>query len=164
LRQIQYTKYDIDGRLRERIDATGLVVTLDYDVMGNINSQTYTGASDSVSLTRTWTGTGQVETETSQVGLKTINTYDGSDRLIEVTDPAIVVCLGATAAQSLLGASFRVTQQRGKVLSTESGQAALATVHPSSLLRMPDREERHRAIAEFAADLKVAADFARKHR
>ena len=83
---------------------------------------------------------------------------------IEATRPAVIVCLGATAAQSLLGSAFKVTRMRGKVIEREDGPPILATVHPSSLLRMPDRDERHRAIGRFAEDLKTAAKFAGKGR
>lgn len=76
---------------------------------------------------------------------------------IEVLKPRLVVCLGATAAQALLGAEFRVTKDRGKVIEAESGLAVLATVHPSSLLRIPDSREREAAYESFVADLRVAA-------
>jgi DNA polymerase len=77
------------------------------------------------------------------------------DRELELVDPAVLVCLGATAAKALLGPSFRVTQQRGEVLPwPEHDGVVVATVHPSSILRADDREERYE---EFVADLKVAA-------
>jgi uracil-DNA glycosylase family protein len=75
---------------------------------------------------------------------------------MEAVSPRIVVCLGATAAQSLLGNDFRVTRDRGKVLESEWG-SILATVHPSSILRAPDDDARHAAYAAFVKDLKVAA-------
>ena len=73
--------------------------------------------------------------------------------------PQVVVLLGATAAQALLGRSFRVTAQRGEVLE-ETGIApyVVATVHPSSILRAPDDSARAEARREFAADLAVVAD------
>ena len=76
---------------------------------------------------------------------------------IEAVHPALVVCLGATAAQSLLGRAFRVTQDRGKVLHAPGLPPILATVHPSSILRAPDDEARHEARAGFVADLQKAA-------
>ena len=76
---------------------------------------------------------------------------------LEVVRPSILVCLGATAAQALLGKDFRVTQMRGQWL--ESGHAAktLATVHPSSILRAPDPEAREEQYAAFVSDLKMVA-------
>ena len=63
--------------------------------------------------------------------------------------PKLLVCLGATAAQAIFGPSFRVTRERGKVLSSKFAPRVLATVHPSSLLRQPDEESRHREYKNF---------------
>jgi DNA polymerase len=76
---------------------------------------------------------------------------------IQVVRPAVIVCLGATAAQALLGKAFRVTQQRGQMLSSDMGPLITATVHPSSILRAPDDESRHREMRLFVADLKKVA-------
>jgi uracil-DNA glycosylase len=76
---------------------------------------------------------------------------------IEVVRPAVIVCLGATAAQAMLGKSFRVTQQRGQMLSSELGLLITATVHPSSILRAPDGEARHREMELFVGDLRKVA-------
>lgn len=81
---------------------------------------------------------------------------------ISAIDPNLVICLGATAAQSLLGPSFRVTKQRGELIPLDLGEldrptTVLATVHPSSVLRAPDEQARARARAELLADLTVAA-------
>jgi uracil-DNA glycosylase len=73
-----------------------------------------------------------------------------------VVKPKLVVCLGATAAQTVFGPSFRVTQERGKVLSSKLAPKVLATVHPSSLLRQPDEQSREREYKNFVADLRVA--------
>jgi len=75
---------------------------------------------------------------------------------LQVIKPALIVCLGATAAQALLGKSFRVTKERGKVLEHELGRV-MATVHPSSILRAPDEESRERETRLFIDDLRVAA-------
>lgn len=80
---------------------------------------------------------------------------------LEAVKPALVICLGATAAQSLLGSKFRVTQDRGKVLHTPGLPPVLATVHPSSILRAPDDEARHEARAGFIDDLRRAAAWLR---
>lgn len=71
--------------------------------------------------------------------------------------PELIVALGATAAQSLLGAAVRVTKQRGQVLAAEGGAHVFVTVHPSSILRSTDDEERRAAYALFVADLAAAA-------
>ena len=76
---------------------------------------------------------------------------------IEVVKPRLVVLLGATAAQSVMGPAFRVSKQRGEVLASPLGVPVLATVHPSSILRAADGESRNEAMAAFVADLEVAA-------
>jgi uracil-DNA glycosylase family protein len=75
---------------------------------------------------------------------------------VEAVKPRVIVALGATAAQALLGPKFRVTQDRGKVI-TSGAVPVIATVHPSSILRAPDDETRHEEMAKFIADLKVVA-------
>jgi uracil-DNA glycosylase len=70
--------------------------------------------------------------------------------------PELIVCLGATAAQGLLGAEFRVTRQRGHVLPTALGPPAMATIHPSAVLRAPDSEARAEALEGLIADLRKA--------
>jgi DNA polymerase len=76
---------------------------------------------------------------------------------IETVRPRLIVLLGATAAQSVMGPAFRVTKQRGQVLASPFGIPAVATVHPSSILRATDDASRHAAMEAFVADLKVAA-------
>lgn len=71
--------------------------------------------------------------------------------------PALVVCLGATAAQAVLGSSFRVTKDRGKVIESKLAPRVLATVHPSSILREPEPASRRAEMERFVADLKMAA-------
>lgn len=73
---------------------------------------------------------------------------------IEAVRPAVIVALGATAAQSLLGAGFKLTVERGRVQSSPLAQAVVATVHPSAILRAPGDEARHAAYDAFVADLK----------
>jgi uracil-DNA glycosylase family protein len=75
---------------------------------------------------------------------------------LRLVRPKLLVCLGATAAQSIFGPSFRVTRERGQVLESEISPRVLATVHPSSLLRQPDEKSRQREYAHFVADLRVA--------
>ncbi len=69
--------------------------------------------------------------------------------------PELIVCLGATAAQALLGRSFRVTQQHGEIFASDLG-STLATIHPSAILRAPD-DARDQAYDGMVADLRVAA-------
>ena len=71
--------------------------------------------------------------------------------------PQLVVLMGATAAQAILGASFRVTKEHGTVLPTPLGPPALATIHPSAVLRSRTSAERDEALAGLVADLRVAA-------
>jgi DNA polymerase len=80
-------------------------------------------------------------------------------REIEAVQPKMIVALGATAAQGLLGSSFRVTKQRGTVMRVEHYPPILATVHPSSLLRQISHEDRERETQRFVADLKKCAEF-----
>ncbi len=68
--------------------------------------------------------------------------------------PEVIVCLGATAAQSLLGKDFRVTQHRGELLKSLLAPVVMASVHPSSILRAPDDETRREEMNRFIADLK----------
>jgi DNA polymerase len=79
------------------------------------------------------------------------------DAEIELIHPQVLVCLGATAAQALLGKQFRVTQHRGEFLDSPLAPYVTATVHPSSILRAPDSETRHAEMGRFVADLKKVA-------
>jgi DNA polymerase len=76
---------------------------------------------------------------------------------IEVVKPRVLVCLGASAAQALLGRKFRVTQQRGRFVPSPLAPLVTATVHPSSILRAPDDETRRAERARFVEDLKTVA-------
>ena len=76
---------------------------------------------------------------------------------IKLVEPSVIVALGATAAQALLGKAFRVTKERGRPIPSSFGPTVVATVHPSSVLRAPDAESRAGAERAFVADLKAAA-------
>jgi DNA polymerase len=76
---------------------------------------------------------------------------------IAVVNPRIIVCLGATAAQALLGPKFRVTARRGEPIPSPLAPIVIATVHPSALLRAPDESTRHRETARFVDDLRAVA-------
>jgi uracil-DNA glycosylase family protein len=82
---------------------------------------------------------------------------------IAVVKPEVVVCLGATAAQTLLGRDFSVTRRRGEVVKSEivPGMAMMATVHPSSILRAPGDAARHEQFHAFVNDLKKVAQLLR---
>ena len=75
---------------------------------------------------------------------------------LRVVRPKLVVAMGATVAQTIFGPSFRVTRERGKLLSSKLAPRVLATVHPSSLLRQPDEASREREYKLFVADLRAA--------
>ncbi len=79
------------------------------------------------------------------------------DTEIQLVRPRILVCLGATAAQALLGRQFKVTAHRGEFVPSTLAPLVMATVHPSSLLRAPDEETRHRERARFVDDLRLVA-------
>jgi len=73
---------------------------------------------------------------------------------LDVVKPHVLVCLGATAAQALLGPKFRVTKQRGEWMPSRWAPHVMATVHPSAVLRAPDEAARHAEMERFVADLK----------
>jgi DNA polymerase len=79
------------------------------------------------------------------------------DAELQAVKPKALVCLGATAAQALLGRQFRVTQHRGEFVESELAPVVMATVHPSSILRAPDEEARRRERKRFVADLRKLA-------
>ena len=76
---------------------------------------------------------------------------------LEVVRPRVLVCLGATAAQSLLGKQFRVTKERGRWLESELAEYVTATIHPSSILRQRDDESRRREMDGLVEDLRLVA-------
>ena len=80
------------------------------------------------------------------------------DAELQVVRPQVLVCLGASAAQALLGRKFRVTQDRGKLIPSELALHVMATTHPASVLRAPDSAERERQRRDFVRDLKKVAD------
>jgi len=84
------------------------------------------------------------------------------DTEIALVKPRAIVCLGATAAQALLGRGFKVTVHRGEFIPSPLAPLVLATVHPSSILRAPDDESRHREMKQFTDDLKAVAKALRR--
>ncbi|HEV8071060.1 MAG TPA: UdgX family uracil-DNA binding protein [Planctomycetaceae bacterium] len=85
------------------------------------------------------------------------------DTELEVVKPSVIVCLGATAAQTILGRAFRVSRQRGQPVELANGTKAVATHHPSAVLREPERSARQRMRRELAADLSIAAGLLGQH-
>lgn len=79
------------------------------------------------------------------------------DAELDLLKPQVVVCLGATAAQALIGKNFKVSQQRGQLVDSPLAPNVMATVHPSSILRAPDERARHKAYENFVKDLKKIA-------
>jgi DNA polymerase len=77
---------------------------------------------------------------------------------LATVEPRVVICLGATAAQAVIGRSFKVTQHRGEFVDTPLAALVTATVHPSSILRSPDDATRETETEAFIRDLKVVAD------
>jgi DNA polymerase len=76
---------------------------------------------------------------------------------LKLIKPRALVCLGATAAQALLGSKFRVSTERGKFVESPLAPLVMATVHPSSVLRAQTDQERHQAMEELVADLRTLA-------
>ncbi|HJW95370.1 MAG TPA: UdgX family uracil-DNA binding protein [Thermoanaerobaculia bacterium] len=77
------------------------------------------------------------------------------DAEIRVINPRAIVCLGATAAQAVIGPKFRVSIQRAQFVKSDLAEYVTATVHPSSILRAPTDDARHAEMARFVADLKT---------
>ena len=77
---------------------------------------------------------------------------------LETVEPRMLICLGATAAQALLGRSFRVTKERGRLVDSPLAPMVMATIHPSSILRAADDESRRVEMKRFIEDLQAAAD------
>src|SRR5947209_4747566 len=84
------------------------------------------------------------------------------DAELKVVQPEVLVCLGASAAQALLGKNFRVTRDRGTLIPSELALHVMATAHPSSILRAPDSQQRAQQRAAFVRDLKKVADLLSK--
>jgi DNA polymerase len=83
------------------------------------------------------------------------------EREIETIRPQVIVCLGATAAQALLGNQFRVSRQRGQLVPSRFAPYVFATTHPSAILRMTEGEERQQAFRDFVSDLKLIGELLR---
>jgi uracil-DNA glycosylase family protein len=84
------------------------------------------------------------------------------ERELNLIKPDLVVAMGATAAQSVLGKTTPINKNRGRLIDLDDGIKALVTVHPSYLLRLPDAEARAREYQRFVDDLGIAAELLRK--
>ena len=86
------------------------------------------------------------------------------DAELQVVKPEVLVCLGASAAQALLGKDFRVTRDRGTLMKTDLAPRVMATAHPASILRAPDPAVREQQRREFVRDLRKVADLIKQRR
>ena len=73
---------------------------------------------------------------------------------LEIVRPKIVVCMGATAAQSVLGKSVRVTKERGKFIESDSGPITFITIHPSAIYRQREKDEQEKEYRRFVSGMK----------
>ena len=105
-----------------------------------------------------WTSRGKRRLHSKPSGPEIAACHPWLQAELELLAPEVLVCLGATAAQALLGRDFRVTRQRGTFIKSSLAPHVLATVHPSSLLRLPPQADPKAEFRRFVADLsKVAA-------
>src|SRR5262245_47011482 len=73
---------------------------------------------------------------------------------IEAVQPKVIVCMGATAAQAIVGRTVRITQERGKFLDADADAAVFITIHPSSIYRLRERDEQEKELRRFVAEMK----------
>ena len=78
---------------------------------------------------------------------------------LAAVQPQLVVCLGAIAAQALLGRVLRINKERGKFIDDETGRNILVTIHPAAILRQRDKSEQEKEYRHFLADLKLVANY-----
>jgi uracil-DNA glycosylase len=100
-------------------------------------------------------GRARIHKKPRQRDVKACNPWLRSE--LETIRPDLLLLLGSTAAQAVLGPRFRVTQERGKPLASDLAPVVIATAHPSSVLRAPDDASRHEAYRLLVSDLEVAA-------
>lgn len=102
-----------------------------------------------------WRGKRRIHNKPRQIEIRACRPW--LDAEVKAVRPRVVVALGATAAQALLGSTFRLTQHRGEPIASDLPMPVIATVHPSSILRAPDDETRHAEMAKFVDDLRRVA-------
>jgi uracil-DNA glycosylase family protein len=103
-----------------------------------------------------WQARGKRRLHQKPNGTETAACRPWLDAELELVHPRVLVCLGATAAQALLGRQFRVTKQRGMPVDSPLAEVVLATIHPSAILRAQDRDAEY---AGFVDDLRKVAEF-----
>jgi uracil-DNA glycosylase len=108
-----------------------------------------------------WVGRGKRRIHQKPNAAETAACRPWLDAELAVLEPKVLVPLGATAAQALLGRQFRVTKQRGVPVESDLAPHVVATLHPSSILRQETDEDREAAMRDFIADLKVVAKLLR---
>ncbi len=145
-------KEDLEGR--PFVGPAGLILDKALDEAGIDRTQVY--VTNAVKHFK-WEPRGKRRIHKKPNSLEVAACRPWLDAEIEVVRPEVIVCLGATAAQALLGNKFRVTQRRGEMIPSLLGPLITATVHPSSILRAPDDEARHREMRLFVADMKKIA-------
>jgi uracil-DNA glycosylase len=104
-----------------------------------------------------WTGQGKRRMHKTPSSRDIAACLPWLEKEIELIQPEVLVCLGATAAKAILGRDFRVRVQHGRMLPSRFADRVVATVHPSSILRQPTSEDRRRELEQMVADLKVVA-------
>ncbi len=125
------------GLTRERTYVTNAVKHFNYELRGKFRLHKRPPAS-SIKACRPWL-----------------------DAELAVIEPAVVMLLGATAAQAVLGAQFRVSRERGKAIKGSVAPVVIATLHPSAILRAPDDAAREQGFGFLVTDLKLAARHAK---
>jgi uracil-DNA glycosylase len=107
-----------------------------------------------------WRGKRRIHAKPRRIEIQACRPWLESE--IEAVKPSVVVALGATAAQALLGPAFRLTRNRGRMHAADLAPRVIATVHPAAILRSPDAKARKTELAGFVADLRVAARTAKR--
>src|SRR5689334_11266912 len=100
-------------------------------------------------------GKRRIHEKPNSVEIRACSPWLGAE--IKVVHPRILVCLGATAAQALIGKEFRVTKMRGQWVESEHAERTIATIHPSAILRAPDPDMREEQYRDFVSDLVTIA-------
>jgi DNA polymerase len=105
-----------------------------------------------------WTGKGKRRIHQKPNAAEIATCRPWLEAELAAVEPTVLVALGATAAQALLGRTFRLTKERGRPVESDLAPAVVATVHPSSILRAGDDASRREAYAALVADLRVVAE------
>lgn len=109
-----------------------------------------------------WRGKRRIHAKPRRIEIQACRPWLESE--IDAVKPKVVVALGATAAQALLGPAFRLTRNRGQVVASDLATRVVATIHPAAILRSPDAAARKAELAGFVGDLRLAARIAKETR